>query len=145
MVHVGASSVGWDQRATRAPAHHWQPFHRWAGAADPPLVSPYNAVVSESVINAQYGYSGPLHVHDRWNWWRKQVATATLNALVRAAGDFLHFPDHPSSFFIHPCRFSGLRAQWAVLKRRAAWSGWVRSVQSGVLSVILEFASAKRV
>ena len=41
--HMNAGKVGWDQRATRAPAHHRQRCHRWAGAAYQPLVPPYGA------------------------------------------------------------------------------------------------------
>ena len=46
--HMNAGKVGWDQRATRAPAHHRQPCHRWAGAAYQPLVPPYGAFASIS-------------------------------------------------------------------------------------------------
>lgn len=41
--HMNAGKVGWDQRATRAPAHHRERCHRWAGAAYQPLVPPYGA------------------------------------------------------------------------------------------------------
>ena len=46
--HMNAGKVGWDQRATRAPAHRRQRCHRWAGAAYQPLVPPYGAFASIS-------------------------------------------------------------------------------------------------
>lgn len=41
--HMNAGKVGWDQRATRVPAHHRERCHRWRRAAYQPLVPPYGA------------------------------------------------------------------------------------------------------
>ncbi len=47
---TGPAKVGWDKRATRAPAHHWRYFHRWAGAAYQPLVPPYERAVFIAIL-----------------------------------------------------------------------------------------------
>ena len=44
---VNPVNVGWDQRATRAPAHRGVADTWWAGAAYQPLVPPYDSGTNE--------------------------------------------------------------------------------------------------
>ena len=85
--------VGWDQRATRAPAHHWLRSHRWAGAAYQPLVPPYDSTPRKYIRKSLSASAANPSRRSGWTTVKSHrlfVMTTLANHLQRSISFLLH-------------------------------------------------------